>query len=610
METMENTEVENTATGSAEEGNTKKETGKEKKRGHKILIQIGAIMIILFTLVTVAVGNMVTMASFSTSLGNNMTIFKSMMEYIIESMKEYESLPWLMDYWKENAGTLFSTENGPAPEGDVNDILDHLSKTTPEEVAVEEAKKLSPEEQKEFAARCYLDIKGILEQYQEDKNYTMVITIPSESEEDEEIAIFNSEDKGDNSILGSRMDLTLTKKIVANTEKATDADVWRWAFTTPDQMMLFAACLPFSDYIESSTAQMYGVMMADVVYEDMKFTESIRNEVIVMMVVVFILILLFLYFIVPRPLEKLKQCVSEYSDTKDTDELVKKLSGIHSRNEIGAFADEFSALALEIERYTHEMAVLAGERERIETELNVAKNIQDQMLPQEFPENVEFSVYASMDPAKEVGGDFYDCYMLDDDHLVLTIADVSGKGVPASLFMAVSKTMLKNRTVVGGTPSAILTDVNNWLCEGNDNCMFVTVWLGILTISTGELICSNAGHENPGFRSKGKGFRLVKTEHGSPLGLMEDMEFKDEKYMLSPGDAVFVYTDGVPEANASDESMFGEKRLEEVLSAVSENDSPQIIMQKVRKAVDEFAGDTPQFDDLTMLCFTLNPSKE
>ena len=595
METMENTETEY----------VKKEEGKGIKRGQKILIQIGAIIIVLFTLVTIGVGNMVTMASFSTSLGSNMTIFSSIMEYIIESMKEYESLPWLLDYWTDNAETLFSTENGPAPEGDVNDILKRLSKTTPEEITVEEAKKLSPEEQREFAARCYLDVMGLLEQYQEEKNYTMLITVPVESSK-EEIVLFNSEDKGDTTILGRRIDLTVTKKIVDNTQTAMDAEVWRWAFSTPDKMMLFATCLPFSDYMGSTKVQMYGVMAADVVYEDMSYTENIRNEVIVMMVLVFILILLFLYYIVPRPLARVKQCVSEYSDTKDADELTKKLSEIRSRNEIGAFADEFSSLALEMERYTREMEVLAGERERVATELGVAKSIQKQMLPQVFPEGEGFSVFATMDPAKEVGGDFYDCYLVDDDHLALTIADVSGKGVPASLFMAVSKTMLKNRTIVGGTPSEILTDVNNWLCEGNDNCMFVTVWLGILTISTGELICSNAGHENPGIRCNDEAFRLIRTEHGSPLGLIEGTKYEDERYMLSTGDAVFVYTDGVPEANSPDESMFGEDRLEEILSETSKDDPPREILKKVREAVDEFADGTPQYDDLTMLCLTFN----
>ena len=188
----------------------------------------------------------------------------------------------------------------------------------------------------------------------------------------------------------------------------------------------------------------------------------------------------------------------------------------------------------------------------------------------------------------------------------MTIADVSGKGVPAALFMAVSKTMLKNRTIVGGKPSEILHDVNNWLCEGNESCMFVTVWHGILNFSTGELVCANAGHENPGIRTGDDPFRLVRTSHGVSMGLIEDSEFEDEHYHLSSGDALFVYTDGAPEANAPDGSMFGEEKLESVLSSVSKHDTPQMIIEKVKAAVDEFENGAPQYDDLTMLCLIMN----
>ena len=141
--------------------------------------------------------------------------------------------------------------------------------------------------------------------------------------------------------------------------------------------------------------------------------------------------------------------------------------------------------------------------------------------------------------------------------------------------------------MIGGTPSEILRSVNNWLCEGNDNCMFVTVWLGILTISTGVLISANAGHENPGVRSGDGTFTLIRTEHGSPLGLMTGMEYEDEEYTLAPGSALFEYTDGIPEANDSDGSMFGEERLESVLSEVHLDDTPEDIMNKVRAAVDD-----------------------
>ncbi len=579
-----------------------KETGKKKQ---KILIQIGAIIIVLFTLVTVAVGNMITMASFSTALSSNMTTFVYIMENLIDGMDDYRSLSWLVNYWKENTDLPFTEDNSEALADDIEEILKKLSKEDPRDVTLREAESLSEEEQKTFALWCFGDINQLFLQYYDDANYTIAL-MTDINNGDDQIVLFNTEGKEDDPSFGEMIDLTKLKQIIRNTDKAVNADVWRWAFITPDQMMLFATSISLSDYTDLEGVDMYGVMQADLVYEEMAATDHIRNEVIIMLLIVFALILLFLYFIVPLPLGKVKKCVSEYSDTKDANELTEKLSKIRSRNEIGAFADEFSSLAREMDRYTREIEKMAGEREKAATELNVARDIQKQMLPQVFPEREAFSLFASMDPAKEVGGDFYDCYMIDDDHLALTIADVSGKGVPASLFMAVSKTMLKDRTIAGGVPSVILSDVNNWLSKGNDNCMFVTVWLGILTVSTGELVCANAGHENPGIRSGEDAFRLYRTEHGSPLGLMKGMEFVDEHYKLSSGDALFLYTDGIPEANTSDEKMFGEERLEAVLAETAKGDSPQKIMQKVRTAVDEFVGDAPQYDDLTMLCLVIN----
>ncbi|MCR4589486.1 MAG: PP2C family protein-serine/threonine phosphatase [Lachnospiraceae bacterium] len=577
---------------------------KKGKKSHKIVVQIGLVIVVLFTLVIIAVGNMITMSSFSTALSSNITMFQYYMDNLSDNLEEYRSLTWLMDYWRDNSDELMEDPQIFNDLDYVDDLLLLFSKDSVDEVTKEEVESLSPEEQKRFAVYCYNDMLELFRMYQSDDDEVAIILTMTDDENEDPFVVLTNAPEDEEILLGQAGDINEINNVIATTEEAAKADVWMWAFSTPDQMMLLGSRMPFNAYKGSSTAEILGVFSAEQVYKQMLYTDHIRNDVIVMMILVLALILLCLYFIVPRPLEKVKECVSEYSNTKDTAALTQKLSVIRSKNEIGAFADEFSNLALEMERYTREMEKLAGERERVATELNVATNIQMQMLPQVFPENKKFTIFGSSVPAKEVGGDFYDCYIIDDDHLALTIADVSGKGVPAALFMAVSKTMLKNRTIVGGKPSEILRDVNNWLCEGNDSCMFVTVWHGILTISTGELISANAGHEYPGIRTEER-FSLMHSSHGSPLGLVPGMVFDDEEYRLSPGDALFVYTDGVPEANASDESMFGEERLEAVLSTVTREDTPQIIMQKVKDAVDEFAGDTPQFDDLTMLCLVM-----
>ena len=245
-----------------------------------------------------------------------------------------------------------------------------------------------------------------------------------------------------------------------------------------------------------------------------------------------------------------------------------------------------------------------AERERLENELQMAAQIQTSMLPGSFPafpDRTEFELFASMDPAKEVGGDFYDFFLIDDDHLGLVIADVSGKGIPAALFMMVSKAMLKNSAMSGLSPAAALEAVNRQVCESNREEMFVTVWLGVLEISTGRLTAANAGHEYPALKAPDGEFALFKDKHGLVVGGLEDMIYRDYTLTLTPGTKLFVYTDGVPEATDRENELFGAERM---LAALNQNGDagPEELLRNVRRAVDAFVGDAEQFDDLTMLC--------
>jgi sigma-B regulation protein RsbU (phosphoserine phosphatase) len=247
---------------------------------------------------------------------------------------------------------------------------------------------------------------------------------------------------------------------------------------------------------------------------------------------------------------------------------------------------------------------VTAEKERIGAELNVATQIQADMLPRifpAFPNRSEFELFASMNPAKEVGGDFYDFFLIDEDHLGLVMADVSGKGVPAALFMVIAKTLIKNRAMMGDSPSAILENVNNQLCEGNDAMLFVTVWIGILTISTGKGLAANAGHEHPVLKRAGGRYELVEYRHSPAVATLEGIRFREHEFELNPGDMLFVYTDGVPEATNSENQLFGNERMLEALNRNPE-ESPAEVLHSVREAVDGFVMDAPQFDDITMLC--------
>ena len=249
---------------------------------------------------------------------------------------------------------------------------------------------------------------------------------------------------------------------------------------------------------------------------------------------------------------------------------------------------------------------IQAERERIHAELNVARKIQADALPNVFPAfpgRTDFDIHALMEPAKEVGGDFYDFFLVDETHLALVIGDVSDKGVPAALFMMTTKTLLKARVGRGGTPGEVLRDVNDRLCEGNSSGMFVTVYLAILDLKTGECHSANAGHEHPAIRRKGGRFELVKYAHDPMLGLVSDLSYSVRTFRLSPGDTLFVYTDGVPEAKDMDGRVYGMDGMTDALNRAN-GGTVAGLLDALRADVRAFVGNAPQFDDITLLAVT------
>ena len=274
-----------------------------------------------------------------------------------------------------------------------------------------------------------------------------------------------------------------------------------------------------------------------------------------------------------------------------------------------------SFVCITIARRTHRLlerqAADSAARQRIETELNVATQIQADMLPRifpAFPERSEFDIYASMAPAKEVGGDFYDFFLVDDDHLAMVIADVSGKGVPAALFMVIAKTLLKNAAQTGLSPKAVLEKVNNQLCENNEAGMFVTVWLGFFEISTGRLTAANAGHEYPAIKRANGKFELFRDTHGFVLAGMENARYREYELELCEGDTLFVYTDGVAEATDAANVLYGTDRMLDALNR-GRNAAPERLLRDVKQDIDRFVGDAPQFDDITMMAIQRKVNK-
>ena len=303
-----------------------------------------------------------------------------------------------------------------------------------------------------------------------------------------------------------------------------------------------------------------------------------------------------------EPILELKDGVKQIAQGN----LDKTLS-LQTGDEIEQLADSVNDMTAALKTYIADLSAVTAEKERIATELSVARHIQEGMLPKTFPafpDKTEFDIYASMHAAKEVGGDFYDFYLVDEDHLAVTIGDVSGKGVPAALFMVVAKTVLQNNMLLLKKAEAlgeIMARANDRLCRDNEEDMFVTVFMGLLDIRSGEFSYVNAGHNRPLLRQGKNGFTWLPKADTCMMGLMEGMEFPVRKLQLNPGDCLFLYTDGVTEAMDPEGRLFSDEKLEALLKAVPSGKAAKDILALVSEAVKAHAGNAEQSDDVTML---------
>ena len=285
-------------------------------------------------------------------------------------------------------------------------------------------------------------------------------------------------------------------------------------------------------------------------------------------------------------------------------ELTGLLKKIRHRNEIGKLANSVEKMSRDMNKYIEDLTHATAEKERLGTELNVATQIQADMLPKVFPpykDHNEIELFASMTPAKEVGGDFYDFYMIDDDHFAMVVGDVSGKGVPAALFMVITKTLLKDASAHSLMPSEIFERVNTTLCEGNESGLFVTCWMGILTLSTGELNFANAGHTAPIIKTKGK-IEYLSTKPNIMLEALDGLPYTNHTITMDRGDRLFIYTDGITEATNDYDELYGDERLLHVIQSMQDkNRTSRDILDIVRNDLNDFVLEAPQFDDITML---------
>ena len=582
-----------------------RKTEKVKKEG-SLLVQIGLIFGIIFLLIIPAFAVIQV-------LGNTMTYLEAKREYLTPMMDHLESqeeayiknLEWYVRYWQEHPKEVkqeaLNSAKGSTYLEDSAMVVSYL--VTPADLDA------LPEEKK-------LKVAGVAY-----SNFNSYVSLTQWQLTNEEIYIFDVHKDSLGFVYEYGGDVDQNFLHLGEMMWTDDEDI-------PSTVLEYAegkrADVRFERHESRKDGTYYymgfypvvkngEIMYVIAVLHDWSEYHSrlIRNLIILIAISVGLLVIagfILLHFVnraALRPLKKVQYAVREYQQDKSSANVIDKMNRITQKNELGELSKDVTNLVIEIDRYNEENTKLIGERKRVEAELTLAASIQRGVLPKEFPKEKDYELFASMDPAKEVGGDFYDFFTLDDTHVGLVIGDVSGKGVPASLFMMITKKWIKQYALAGNSPAEVLRLANIAVCDENENEMFVTAWFGILDRTTGKITAVSAGHEFPLLRGSTGNFELLKDRHGFVLGGMDMTRYREYEIELPPGGTLYVYTDGAAEATNSQDELFGTDRM---LDALNQNPElhPEGLCKAMVAAIDEFVGEAPQFDDLTMLCIRYN----
>lgn len=576
---------------------------------HSIIQQMAAIFLIgilivgLLTFLLVQHRTSRSIEAQVESIANNIT------EEAVQAITEFPGYEFLLEYWYRHAGELeieYDATYEDAPKTELqSQIWNKRHPDLPlEYIDSRKIRKMSADDQRIYAEIMYSWIITRLDQIKQASEASYIFLILSDDKFERQFYLMSAANPGDERGQEYEQVYTLgTDKEAADTVQES----MRLAKQNKQSLTDAGSYVDYYTYLGEVADKnaFVGVTYSQEGLAESKMRETLRDAMAAVLyeIIMAAACLLLLLYVVIRPLRKVQENIREYKNTKDSAKVIENLSAIRSRNEIGELSEDVSTMVAELDDYMDRIQEFAAENERIGAELNLASRIQLAMLPMifpPFPEHKELDIYATMIPAKEVGGDFYDFIMVDETHLALVMADVSGKGVPAALFMTITKVLLQNELLSGKAPSEVLQTINERICRNNAEEMFVTVWLGIVDLETGEVTCSNAGHEYPIVRQPNGHFELIKDKHGFVIGGMPGMKYSDYTIKLEPGAKLFVYTDGVPEAERADRKQFG---MENTLAMLRrfEDLPPQSIVTGMSTAVFDFVGDVPQFDDLTML---------
>jgi serine phosphatase RsbU (regulator of sigma subunit) len=583
---------------------------KEKRKGG-IILQVA----ILFALSIVAMG----IITFFTLRVRTDTSVKQQAETrsaeianeVSLAVREYPAYPWLLRYWYEHWDSMeieydVDFYGGIETEAKYRDFKERNPDFQLKYMDPEEVESLSEEDQRLYAEICYSWLITRVNQIKQTHRIDYLFCVLTEEPFDTQFFLFSAADP--DSARGTDYEEVYPLGNVARDLGPSQQEAMRGAMLHSSHL---ADAGDYVDYYAYLCEVDGHVVLIGLTYSLADLRASIDAQTwretfsdLAFQVILSLICMGLMSLFVLRPLKKIQHSIRLYERTKDSESVAEDLKEIRTRNEIGELSEDVVKLTRELDQYVSRVETITAERERITTELALATRLQAAFLPHEFPpfpERNEFEIYASMDPAREVGGDFYDYFLIDEDHLCLVMADVSGKGIPAALFMMVCKIVLQNCAMLGKSAAETLARTNEGICAHNQEEMFVTVWLGILEISTGRLRAANAGHEYPVIKRPDGSFELLKDRHGLVIGAMDSAKYREYELMLEPGTKLFLYTDGVPEATDAEERMFGMERMLDALN--TEPDAkPERILQNVRASVNGFVKEAEQFDDLTMLC--------
>ena len=536
--------------------------------------------------------------------------------YTSEIFEDYSAMDWLVPYWHDHYDEMrfiYDSEGVARLEAEFESSSGHGNIRKVTSAQIEEC---SPQLQRLFAEAVYARCSRKLDKIKQSFGLTYSYSLTMDEKDGEEYLFFYvtgvMEDEKRISQGGSIYELGVREPYTRGTYPVFE-EVWSTG-VAPEKF----------DSIGNSSADLdWLVHMYAPIHDDkgnmvmisaatLPLRDMVNDLFVVLMAVfavTFLLLLLILLWVryylkkvVVKPVHSEQVIIKAYAKDRDSGKAIRSLSSIRTNNELELLAEDFSRMITRLELYESELLTMTAEKERTKTELSNAAQIQAATLPAAFPDRPEFELYAMMDPAKEVGGDFYDFFFLDEDHLMLLIGDVSGKGMPGALFMMTAKALLKTRALQGGAFSEILSDVNGELCDINKYNLFVTVWMAVINIRTGNGVSANAGHTDPVLKRAGGEYEPVRYRHDPIVGVLPGVRYSAHSFLLYPGDSIFVYTDGVPETVNAQDELFGEERMLSLLNGSKDADM-QSLLSSVRKGIDEFAAQPVAYDDITMIGF-------